>query len=365
MTRLLYFSRDYSNHDFRFLSALANTSYQVYFLRLERRPTPLEERPLPSEVNQVEWAGGRKIVKFSDGPRLAADLRRVIKKIKPDLIHAGPIQRSAFLAALVNYKPLISVSWGYDLLHDANRNVFWQYATRFTLQRSEILIGDCDAVRNKAVDFGMHDANIVTFPWGIDLDAFKPSGFPYQESDHFTLLSIRNWEPIYGVDILAKAFVISAQRNENLRLVMLGGGSLAGELRDIFVRGGVIEKVILPGHVSHPDLPTYFQMSDLYISASHTDGSSISLIEALASGRPAIVSDIPGNREWIEPGINGWWFEDGGEEELARTILTAAGERQALPRMGKAARQTAVERANWENNFSTLLSAYDRALAKK
>jgi glycosyltransferase involved in cell wall biosynthesis len=364
LTRLIYFSRDYTNHDLRFLSTLANTSYQVYFLRLERRPAPLEDRPLPIEVNQVEWAGGHRLVKLSDGPRLLADLSRVIKKIKPDLIHAGPIQRCAFLAALVNYKPLISVSWGYDLLHDAYRNVFWRYATRFTLQRSEILLGDCKAVRNKAVEFGMPDVNIVTFPWGIDLDAFKPSVFPFQEGSQFTLLSTRNWEPIYGVDILAKAFVISAQQNDNLRLVMLGGGSLAGELREIFVRGGVIDQVIFPGHVTHTSLPRYFQMSDLYISASHTDGSSISLIEALASGRPAIVSDIPGNQEWIEPGINGWWFKDGGEEELASKILTAVRERQVLPKMSKAARQTAVERADWENNFSTLLSVYDKVLAK-
>lgn len=364
MTRIIYFSRDYSNHDFRFLSALAKTSYQVYFLRLERRPDPLEERPLPIEVTQIEWAGGHRIVKLSDGPRLLADLRRVVGQIKPDLIHAGPIQRSAFLAALINYTPLISVSWGYDLLHDADRNVFWRYATRFTLKRSEILLGDCQAVRDKAVEFGMPDEKIVTFPWGIDLDAFKPGGFPFQESSQFTLLSARNWEPIYGVDILARAFVTSAQQNDNLRLVMLGGGSLAEEIREIFVRGGVIDRVIFPGHVAHTNLPAYFQMSDLYISASHTDGSSISLIEALASGRPAIVSDIPGNREWIEPGINGWWFKDGKEDDLARTILTAARERQVLPEMSKDARKTTVDRADWKNNFSTLLSTYDRVLAK-
>lgn len=364
MTRLIYFSRDYTNHDLRFLSALSKTSYQVYFLRLERRPAPLEERSLPIDVNQIEWVGGHRIVKLSDGPRLLSDLRRVINQIKPDLIHAGPIQRTAFLTALLNYKPLISVSWGYDLLNDADRNAFWRYATRFTLRRSEIMIGDCQAVRNKAIEFGMPDENIVTFPWGIDLDAFKPSGFPFQENSQFTLLSTRNWEPIYGVDIIARAFVICSQQNENLRLVMLGEGSLAGELREIFFRGGVIDRVIFPGLVAHTTLPKYYQMSDLYISASRTDGSSISLIEALASGRPAIVSDIPGNREWIEPGINGWLFNDGDESDLARTILTAAEARQELPHMSKAARQTAVQRADWENNFSTLLSAYDRVLAK-
>ena len=164
LTRLIYFSREYTNHDLRFLSALADTKFQVYYLRLERRQVPLEERPLPHGVNQIEWTGGKQVIRLFDGPRLLKDLQSVIKKIKPDLIHAGPIQRSAFLVALLNYKPLISVSWGYDLLHDAGQNVFWRFVTRFTLRRSEILIGDCQAVRDKAIEFGMPDEDIVTFP---------------------------------------------------------------------------------------------------------------------------------------------------------------------------------------------------------
>ncbi|UCD43485.1 MAG: glycosyltransferase family 4 protein [Chloroflexota bacterium] len=362
MTRLIYFSRDYTNHDLRFLSALASTDYEVYYLRLERRREQLEDRPLPVAVRQIKWAGGKQTVNFFDGPNLLLDLRRVIKEVKPDLIHAGPIQRSAFLVALSGFKPLISASWGYDLLHDADRNLFWRDATRYTLQRSAILIGDCDTVRNKAIEFGMPDNKIVTFPWGIELDSFIPGGFPFQGSDQYTLLSTRNWEPIYGVEILAKAFVKSAQKNDELRLIMLGNGSLANQLRQTFTRGGVMDRVIFPGQVTHTDLPKYFQMADIYVSASRTDGSSISLIEAFASGRPAIVSDIPGNREWVEPGVNGWWFIDGDEDDLAEAILSAADQRQNFPEMGRAARQTAEERADWGKNFSKLLAAYEVAL---
>ncbi len=364
MTRLIYFSRDYTNHDLRFLSALARTDYEVYFLRLERRREQLEDRPLPIEVRQVKWAGGKRTVSLVDGPNLLSDLRRVIKEIKPDLIHAGPIQRGALLVALTGFRPLISVSWGYDLLHDADRNMFWGNATRFTLKRSVILIGDCDTVRNKAVEYGMPNERIVTFPWGIELNSFVPGEFPFQGSHQFTLLSTRNWEPIYGVEILAKAFVKAAQQNEELRLIMLGNGSLANQLRQIFTRGGVLDRVIFPGQVTHTDLPNYFRMTDVYVSASRTDGSSISLIEAFASGRPAIVSDIPGNREWVEPGKNGWWFNDGEEADLTKAILYADSQRQNFPEMSKAARQTAEGRADWDKNFQMLLSAYEAVLAQ-
>lgn len=363
MTRLIYFSRDYTNHDLRFLSALAKTDYETYYLRLERRREQLEDRPLPVEVRQVKWAGGTRTVRLIDGPTLLIDLRRTIREIKPDLIHAGPVQRGALLVALAGFKPLISVSWGYDLLHDADSNMFWRYATRYTLKRSAKLIGDCDTVRKKAIEYGMPDEKIVTFPWGIELDSFSPVDFPFQASDQFTLLSTRNWEPIYGVDILAKAFVKAAQQNEELRLIMLGNGSLAIQLRQIFTRGGVLDRVILPGQVSHTDLPKFFQLSDMYVSASRTDGSSISLIEAFASGRPAVVSDIPGNREWVEPERNGWWFKDGDEDDLSKIILSAAAKRQIFPSMGQAARQTAEERADWGKNFQKLLDAYEAVLA--
>ncbi len=118
--RLLYFSRDYTTHDHRFLTALSKTEHKVFFLRLEGGGAVLEDRPLPPQVEQVEWAGGKKPAHLANGLHLLNDLRRVIRLVKPDMIHAGPVQRSAFLAALAGFHPLVSMSWGYDLLHDAN-----------------------------------------------------------------------------------------------------------------------------------------------------------------------------------------------------------------------------------------------------
>lgn len=362
MSRIIFFSRDYTTHDYRFLSALANSQYEVFFLRLERNKTQFEDRPLPSGIRQIPWVGGKKVVKIFDSPNLLVDLRRVIRDINPDLIQAGPLQRCAFLVALLGFKPLVSTSWGYDLLMDVNRNQVWRWVTQFTLRRSAIMVGDCDTIRQKAIELGMPDDKIVIFPWGIDLNSFNPGEYPPKQGDQFTILSTRGWEPIYGVDILAKAFVKAAKQFQELRLVLLGNGSQANYLRNIFTRGGVMDRVLFPGQVTQADLPHYFNMADLYVSASHTDGSSVSLMEALACGRPVVVSDIPGNREWVEPGINGWWFKDGQVDDLALKLSQAFHQRQNLTAMSKAARQVAEERADWDNNFPNLLKAYDVVL---
>lgn len=364
--KVLYFSRDYSTHDRRFLAALAKTDHKVYYLRLERRGYQLEDRPLPPEIEVVPWVGGRAPARLSKSLALFMGLKRVIASIQPDLIQAGPIQTAAFLVALAGFHPLVSTSWGSDLLKDADRSALYRWATRFTLARSDVLVGDCDPVRQKAITFGMPDKRIITFPWGVDLHHYNPGPVPVGQNGPFTLLSTRGWEPIYGVDVLARGFVqayqrLSQQGFNDLRLLMLGNGSQASLLHEIFASGGVLDQVHFPGQVAQSDLPRFYRQSDLYITASHSDGASISLLEAMACGRPVLVSDIPGNREFVQPGVQGWLFPDGDSQALADEIVRAVQGRDSLATMGSQARQLAEARADWEKNFQQLLCAYELA----
>ena len=365
--KVLYFSRDYTPHDHRFLSALAQTPHTIYYLRLERQSRQLEDRPLPPQVEQVVWQGGRRPVGWREYPRLLGDLKRVIRQIQPDVIHAGPIQSAAFLAALSGYRPLVSMSWGSDLLLDAERSAWMRWVTRLTLRRTTVLAADCRTVQQKAARFGFPAERVVLFPWGVDLSRFRPGRAEefrarrgWQEA--FVVLSLRTWEPLYGVDVVARGFARAARQNPRLRLLLLGGGSQAGVIRSIFQQEGVLDRVFFGGQVNGDELPQYYQAADLYLSASHSDGSSVSLMEALASGLPALVSDIPSNREWIANGREGWLFPDGDDLALSEGILRAAAQPEALAQMKKAARRLAEKRANWPVNFQRLLEAYQLAV---
>lgn len=368
--RILYFTRDYTSHDYRFLTALAKTGYEVHYLRLESRGYPLEDRSLSPEIEQVHWAGGRGRFNWRDSPRLLGDLKRVIRILKPDLIQAGPLQTAAFLVALTGFRPLVSMSWGYDLLLEADRNAFLRWATRYTLRHSAAMIGDCNTIRQRAESFGMPAERIVTFPWGVDLQHFvyKRDQSPVisdqwaaqdeEARQPFTLLSTRGWEPIYGVELIARAYVQAARQRPELRLLMLGNGSQAPLIHRIFKDAELENRVSFPGHVGYTDLPRYYRSADLYVSASHSDGSSISLLEAMACGCPTLVSDIPGNREWVTPGVQGWWFCDGDVNALGQAVVHAVEERSCLPEMGRAARALAEQRADWDKNYPELLKAY-------
>ncbi|MFZ5920626.1 MAG: glycosyltransferase [Chloroflexota bacterium] len=362
--RIIYFSPDYCTHDHRFLSAITANGHQAFHARLQANPRQVEDRPVPEGVEIVHWAGGRGPFRWRDLPRLALDFRRLTREIRPDLVHAGPIQTCALIAVLSGFRPVLTMSWGFDLMEDVHRNRWWQLATRYTLQRSAFFTSDANVTRDKAVAYGMDPDRTVVFPWGVDLDHFKPKTehAPRNMADRFTLFCNRSWEPRYGVDVLARAFVKIAGADPNVELMLLNGGSQAQAIRQILQRGGALDQVTFAGQIPQKELPRYYQMADLYISPSHVDGSSVSLMEALACGLPCLVSDIPANREWVRDGENGWLFPDGDAEALADKVMQAIRERRSLPEIGRRARQTAEEKADWPANARKLMDAYNQTI---
>ncbi len=369
--KIIYFSKDYSPHDHRFLAALAETDHEVFYLKLENEAQQIEDRPVPSKIQQVLWAGGQNRFRWRDVPRLTLDLKRVIKEIKPDLIHTGPIQTCAFLAALSGFHPILTMSWGFDLMQDAERNGWMKQITRHVLRNSDFFTSDAQVTRDKAVAYGMNPDRTVVFPWGVDLNHFsmrKAAGrrqTTVRRQLSTVLFCNRSWESRYGVDVLAKAFVKVAQQYPHVSLLLLNSGSQAQLLRSIFMNGGVLDRVQFGGQVPQKDLPRWYHMADLYISPSHVDGSSVSLLEALACGLPALVSDIPANKEWIRDGVNGWLFRDDDPNDLAGKILTVMAQRERLTEIGRAARKSAEERADWKKNFAILLHAYEMTVGLK
>lgn len=358
--RILYFSKDYGPHDHRFLTALSESSHQVFYLRLERGSRQYEKRPIPKGIELIPWCGGLRPVRISDGPRLLVELRQIIKSLKPDVLHAGPIQNCALLAALSGFHPLLVMSWGFDLMKDVDRGWQWRLATKFALDHADWFTSDCEVTRQKAVDFGFPKDRTTVFPWGVDLEQFSPQ--PRQAepgcSNEFTLFCNRSWEPNYGVDVLARAFVKVARQRADVRLLLLGSGSQSDLLHEIFSTGGISDQIDFGGQVRNSELPGYYRKADVFISPSHVDGSSVSLLEALACGLPCLVSDIPANKEWVVDDQNGWLFPDGDADALADRILGAMNQRLELSRIGRSSRKIAVERADWNKNFQKLLEIY-------
>ncbi len=366
--KVLYFTRDYNAHDQRFLTALSRTDWDVYLLRLESNPyTPLP-RVYPDRVREVLWRGGYELFDWDRQAEYIEDFKRVLSALKPDVVHAGPVHTCAYLAAQAGFTPLVTMSWSSDILYEPRFNSALVGRSQFALDHTRILVGDCEAMAAKAEkEYGFPRDRMVLFPWGVDLNLFHPEGTRSIRQalgwrDKRVFLCLRSWEPVYGVDLALQAFGTLAQKNPDVRLLLYGNGSQKPLVDELIQRYGLEEKVHIGGKVRNADLPDIYRSADVYLTAAHSDGSSVSLMEAMASGLPSIVSDIPGNLEWIDDGVEGLVFPDGEADRMFQKMEIMLHDSSRLTHMGESARKKAEEKADWNKNFPALLTAYQRAM---
>lgn len=367
--RILYFSRGYTVHDRRFLQTLADSRHEGWFLRLDEPPSRAVEPSLPEGIRSARWEHEPIELRGLEDYRAAVpSLKTFLDGLCPDLVHAGPVQSCGLLTALTGFRPLLLMSWGSDVLVDADLDDTSRWMTRYALEHSDLFLCDCNAVRLKAQSMvPIPDGRIVQFPWGIDLGHFMPGddslrlrGRPGWE-DALILVSTRSWEPLYGIESLVVAFRTAHAEDNRLRLVLLGAGSLRAKIRQ-YLKDHDLQKItLLPGVVPNEAVVDYFRAADVYVSAARSDGTSVSLLEAMATGLPVVVTDNSGNREWVVPGRNGWLVPADRPDTLATSLLRAARmSPEERRRIARANRNLIERRADWKKNSQLLLEAYDR-----
>ncbi|MEP6508549.1 MAG: glycosyltransferase family 4 protein, partial [Gemmatimonadales bacterium] len=351
---VLYISRGYSTHDRRFLGSFVKAGWTPTHLPIlsER----LDSRPLPPGVSQLDWGDDVWPVEERDLWKRAEHLREVIAEKKPDVVIAGPVQQGALMAAMAGASPLVTVSWGSDVLVDADRDDASRSATTKALGASSLVFGDCQAVRDAVkAHGGPADAQIVTFPWGIDLDRYHPgptslsvrNDLGWNDCDVF--ISTRTWEPVYAIDVLLKAFAALRKRRPSVRLALLGDGSLAPAIHASIDELGIADEVHTPGRVPQEQLPDWFRMADAYVSSALSDGTSISLLEAMASGLPVVVTESFGNLEWVQQGVNGALAEAGRASSLSGAMRYVIEDPSRAAKMSSTNIEVARAKANWDN----------------
>jgi glycosyltransferase involved in cell wall biosynthesis len=120
------------------------------------------------------------------------------------------------------------------------------------------------------------------------------------------------------------------------------------------------DRIRFVGRVKVTEVPFWLRSSDLFALISPNEGFSCALLEAMASGLASVVSDIPANRQLIDPGIHGLTVPFGDESSIGDALLQLLTDRDARTRMGEAARSRVVE------NYSTsrIVERYERLLSE-
>ena len=269
---------------------------------------------------------------------------------------AGPL--TTITQHLIEQSPLLRVvglSWGFDLFEIiAERNLEWLPLLKGVIVDSEPtqLITNAAGVDSKSVTF---------IPWGIDLDAFTPEGLRVDllslglAPNSQVVLSLRAHEELYRVGDILEGFAQMADLEPDAVLVIGHSGSLTAALQARVAELGLDNRVRFIGTIAETELAPWLRTAACYVTASEVDGTSVTLLQAMACKTPVVASETPGNLGWVEDGVTGSTFTTGSPASIASALMTvlASDTTACVDR----ARDSVLTQANWNQNITRLHDA--------
>ena len=282
-------------------------------------------------------------------------LAQIVEAVAPASgVLAGPlpdVTQPLIEAGLTN---IVGLSWGWDL-QEGHRRALPDDALSW-IRRLRHLIVDSVVTRDRAVRLGLPAERISLIPWGVDLEQFRPTG-PIDslgiDAGTRVLLTLRAHEPPYRTGDVLEAFDLADL--DDAVLVVGSDGSMTSAYREWVESRGRADRVHFIGRVDESRLAPILRRADAYVSASETDGTSVTLLQAMACGTPVIASAIPGNLPWIADQPAGWTFPVGDVGTLAELMRQATRDDSAAERAALAGR-IVRERADWARNRTQLTS---------
>jgi glycosyltransferase involved in cell wall biosynthesis len=366
--RICYIAGIGSLHTQRWVRYFANQGHDVHVITLGS-----------SEVNTVknvrlyELKSIRPQIRFiSYGANLlfyAIQVRKLIREIRPDIIHAHYITLWGFLGMLSGFHPFVLTAWGSDVLTDPKHNPIWRVLTKYALAKADLITCDAEHIIPKMIELGAIKERIYTIYFGIDTRAFNPacrdetkreeldiSGWP-------TIISLRNLKPIYDVESLIRAAPLVVAQVPEVRFIIAGDGEQRDYLKDLAKSLGVSESVRFVGWISNDELPKYLALADIYVSTSLSDaGLASSTAEAMACGLPVVITDFGDNERWVEDGVNGFLISMHDPEALASRIIHLLRNQDDRIRFGQANRKIIEERNNYEREMGKMGKLYEQLI---
>jgi glycosyltransferase involved in cell wall biosynthesis len=208
-----------------------------------------------------------------------------------------------------------------------------------------------------------------TIPNGIDVDTYAVADGPrIRES-----LGIAAGTPVVGIvarlapekdhNLLLEALALLRRSIDPVVLLVIGDGELRGELEARAAALGVEACVRFLG--MRDDIPSLLAALDVFVLSSRTEGMSVTLLEAMASGRPVVATAVGGNAEVVRDGDTGRIVPAGDAGALAGALASILRDREAARRMGERGRARAMSEFSVKVMAKRYEGVYDRALAPR
>jgi len=280
-------------------------------------------------------------------PRMYGRLGSVLREFRPDAIHTHRYVLRYLLPWVAMRRPRI---WVHTVHNVAEREVDWvgKWVHRLAFRLGVVPVAIAQEVAHSIVRvYSLKNAPLI--PNGIPLADYALSDEVrrrwrtqegYEETD-MLFVSVARLSPQKDPFSLISAFAGAASHTPALHLLLVGEGPLRSDLEAWVREMGLGERVRFLG--MRTDVPAILTAADVFVLSSLWEGNPLSVMEAMAAGKPVIASAVGGVPELVEDGVSGILVPPHKPEVLGRAMMRLARDPALRQRMGEAAQKRALE----------------------
>lgn len=295
--------------------------------------------------------GTRKIIRVLLPPEnvIKQQVRKIVERLKPDILHAHYIFPFGVTAMETAYHPFVMTCWGSDIycIRDEERVEI----AKKVLRSADLVTGDSKDLVLSIQEMGVSPERCLEVIWGVDTEEFAPgnNGHLHKElglGANKVVLSTRRLRSLYNIDILIEAIPQVIKEIPAARFLIASHGEQQEALEVQAKTIGIERYVRFLGKVDYETLKSCYQSASIYVTIPSSDATSVSLLEAMSSSLPVIVTDLPSNREWVEDGVNGYIVPIRNPQILAERIIQLLKSPDVLKDFARKNREIIIKRAD-------------------
>jgi glycosyltransferase involved in cell wall biosynthesis len=248
------------------------------------------------------------------GMRLAGSVRavrRAVRALRPDLVHAHFINEPGWFAAVAGWRPFVLSAWGSDVYRAPYESRLARRLNPWAARRADAVTCDSQDQAAELRSWGVERERIAVVNWGVDMNEFNPGvdGRPFRSNLGIpptarVILSPRQWLGNSNVDALVRGH---SEMSEGAYLVLKrlprferNDGAAVTKAIAASPRA---DRIRVVEEIDAAQLPAMYAAADVVVSLCTTDGTPVSLLEAMAVGRPVLALRNASVAEWVsEPG---------------------------------------------------------------
>ena len=299
-------------------------------------------------------------------------IHRLVRKLQPDILHGHGVASAGWLGAMSGFHPFLITAHGSDLLLLEKRSRLHRLLSSWALKKADYVICVSRELTNKAALLGVKQDRIETVHLGVDTSVFSPSDETSNLRSHLDLLpgplvlSIRPISPVYRPLDLANAIPLVLKRFPHVHFAIFTFNSdpvTLSQFQQQLINNQSSYAVQYIGSLKDDSIiAKYYRTVDICISIAESDGTPISVLEAMASGSALVVSNLSTIHDWIHNEQEGLVVPVGDVNTIADAIVRLLEDENLRKRLGQNAAEVIRDRGDTQYWTQRALSVYKKLI---